>query len=187
MFLASYKKESTLNQRVKCVSLLAVAFAMTVLASPSAEAQANVSAGYQFGHVSADGFGENYPGGWYVDASAVVLPMVAVVGQVGGIYKSVDGVTAHAYDFLGGVRVLATAVPRVTPFAQVLVGGVNAGGGGSSSNAFSLELGGGLDFKAVPGIGLRIGVDYRRDFYSASDGGADNVVAVVLGVVFGGK
>jgi hypothetical protein len=177
------------NQRSQVRVLSAVALAITILASSSAYAQGStdVSAGYQFGHVSENGFGDNYPYGWYADVSHIVAPMFAVVGEVGGIYNSEDGITEHEYSYQGGVRVFSVATPTVHPFGQVLLGGVNAGGGGSSVNAFAFQFGAGVDIKTTAAVGLRVGVDYRRDFFSDTDGGGENVVRVVLGVVFGGK
>jgi len=163
------------------------AFALLLLAPSFARAQTSVSAGYQFAHVSANGSGESYPVGWYVDGSVGLLPMVALAGQLGGIYKSVNGVSLHADEFFGGVRLAATTLATVTPFVQALIGEVNAGASGSSSSAFSVQLGGGVDIKTVSIFRLRLGADYRRNFLSAAHGGTENVFAGMLGVVFGSR
>jgi hypothetical protein len=113
--------------------------------------------------------------------------MVALAGQLGGIYKSVNGVSLHADEFMGGVRVAATALATVTPFVQALIGEVNAGARGSSNGAFAVQMGGGVDIKAVSVFRLRLGADYRRSFFSAAHGGAENVFAGMLGVVLGSR
>ena len=169
------------------MALVPAALALTLLASASAWAQTNISAGYQFAHVSVNGSGEIYPAGWYVDGSVGVLPMMALALQIGGIYKSVNGVTLHADEFLGGARLAVKAVPAVTPFVQALIGEVSAGASGSSNSAFSIQLGGGVDIKSISIFRLRLGADYRRNFFSAAHGGADNVFAGMLGVVLGGR
>jgi hypothetical protein len=109
--------------------------------------------------------------------------MVALVGEGGGVYKSQNGVTAHEYTYLGGVRVFSAVSPMVTPFGQVLVGGATAGGSGSSVSAFSLQAGGGLNVKLADPIWARVAVDYRRDFFSDVNGGGQNGIRVALGVV----
>src|SRR5690349_5406229 len=71
---------------------LALAVA-TLIAAPAAaqEHKAELSAGYQYTHISADGGdGLNMPGGWYVDVAGAVKPMFQVVGEVSGAYKSED-------------------------------------------------------------------------------------------------
>jgi hypothetical protein len=167
---------------VPMVAILGVAF----VASP-AQAQTDVAAGYQYARLSQGGSAVNYPAGFFVDVSGVVRPMVALVGEVGGIYKSQDSVTAHEYTYQGGVRVFSAMNPMVTPFGQVLIGGTTAGasgGSGSSVNAFSVQAGGGADIKATDAVRVRVAVDYRRAFFSDTNGGGENDVRVALGLVF---
>ena len=175
-----------MNRLVKFAALASVALALTALVSSPAQAQtaADLSAGYEFAHFASGGNGITFPYGFYVDVSDTVRPMVAVVGEFGGVYKAENGVTVHQYTYQGGVRVLSTNNPMVTPFGELLVGGASEGGGGSTVNAFSLQLGGGVNVKAAERLWVRLGVDYRRVFFSAADGGGENDVRVALGVVF---
>jgi hypothetical protein len=157
------REEIDVKQLVKHVSLAAVAFAMTVLGSSSAQAQTTVvasspqaqtqmdlSAGYQFAHISpSDGSGLTFPYGWYVDFSDTIRPMLAIVGEVGGIYKSQDNVTFHEYTYQGGARLFSAVTPMVTPYGQFLIGGTTAHGSGTSVSAFSLQLGGGMNVKMM--------------------------------------
>jgi hypothetical protein len=164
-------------------------FALMLIAPSLAQAQTSVSAGYQFADVSAGGSRETYPVGWYVDGAVGLLPRIALAGQLGGIYKSVDGISLHADEFMGGVRVAAglPSLSAVTPFVQALVGEVSAGASGSSNSAFSVQLGGGLDIIGTSVFRFRVGADYRRSFFSAAHGGAENVFAGMLGVVIGSR
>jgi hypothetical protein len=101
-----------------------------------------------------------------VDVSGIVGPTWAVAGEFGGVYKSVEGVTVHEYNYQAGVRYFSRANPRWTPFGQALVGRTTAGGSGLDSvSAFSLQLGGGLNGSVTRSLWVRVGVDYRRVFF----------------------
>ena len=178
-------REGSDMKQLKHMILPGLAIAMALIGSTPAAAQnVDVSAGYQFARLSQGGSGETFPYGWYVDVAGTVRPMVALVGEVGGVYKSNSGVTAHEYSYQGGVRVFSTMNPMVTPFGQVLLGGSTAGVGGSSVNAFSVQPGGGVDIKVTTSVGVRIAADYRRVFFSDTNGGGENDVRVALGLVF---
>jgi hypothetical protein len=180
-------RQIDVKQFVKHVSMVATAFAMTVLASSSAQAQSkmDVSAGYQFANfMPSGGTGVNFPYGWYVDVSGTVHPMWALVGEATGVYKSQTGGTLNEYSYQGGVRFFSAVTPMLTPYGQVLIGGATAGGGGGSSvSAFSLQAGGGLNVKVADPVAVRVAVDYRRVFFSDVNGGGQNGVRVALGVV----
>jgi hypothetical protein len=118
-----------------------------VLASGTALAQdrPEFSAGWRLLHLSgsdAEGIsgtedeGVNLPKGWYVDVDVPITPRLSIVGDIGGNYKSESvsfteqGISftgtakVSAHTFLGGIRLRATDVPRVSPFAQLLFGAV---------------------------------------------------------------
>jgi hypothetical protein len=170
---------------VKFVSLSVTGLAMIVLAPSSAQGQSNVnvSAGYQVAYFSQSG-ADTKLYGWYVDVADTVHPMVAVVGEAGGVYSSLLAVSANQYSYEGGIRLFSTASPTVTPFGQVLVGGTTAGGGGSPVNAFSTQIGGGVNVTMIDGFALRFGVEYRRLFFSGGNGGGENQVRVLAGLAF---
>jgi opacity protein-like surface antigen len=177
---------------------LTVVLAITFFAGPAAAQtpKAEFSAGYQFTHVPD----LNFPAGWYVDIAGNVHPMLAVVFEAAGAYKSeseqvgnttVDA-TAKLHTFLGGVRIASRANPAVTPFVQVLAGAANASAGGSSTGGgptvnvsdsdtqFALQAGGGVNLNVSQRWGVRVGADWRRIF--VSDGG-ENEFRVVAGLV----
>jgi hypothetical protein len=65
-----------------------------------------------------------------------------------------------------------------------LAGGATASGGGFSASAFALQLGGGVDVPVMADkLAVRVGVDYRRDFFSDVNGGGENDVRIIAGVV----
>jgi hypothetical protein len=174
------------------VSTVAIAGAMTFAGASVARAQdpINLGVGYQFTHFSGDGFSDNAPAGFFVDVTGKLPNKSGMIawnwlGEVSGAYKSETGATFHNYTFGGGVRGSWDMNPQAMPFVQVEVGGVNQGGGGDSSNAFMVDLGGGVK---IPMMGKKFSivgkVDYVRAFFSDANGGGENIVRVGGGVVF---
>jgi len=173
--------------------------------------KAEVSGGYQLLSVNFDEFDETLGKGWYADVAGNLGSVFSVVFQVSGNYKTFEeaesfaGVTGtvtaslKVHEFMGGVRVSARKSRRVTPFAQLLVGGVNASAeaearvtlGGEtifqrseseSSTNFGMQVGGGATFWLGEKIGVRGAVDYVTVF--AEESGV-NAFRAAGGVVFG--
>ena len=190
-----------------CITMSSIAAPAFAQATPKVE----LSAGYQFLNFSVEGENESMPKGWYFDVAGNLSPMVGIVFQVGGNYKSFDesftigGITStvtadlKVHEFLGGVRLNAGSKAAVVPFGQVLVGGINGSvevtstttipGGApiafsdaDSGTNFGLEVGGGVNFSLSDAVGLRVGADYLRVF--EGDSGA-NLFRFTVGVVFG--
>jgi len=194
-----------------CLAVLSVAIPVSAQTSPRTE----ISGGYQFLTFSVDedeslsgvDNDESLPKGWYVDVAGNLNPMIGIVFQVGGNYKTfeesiaIGGGTFTAtadldvYQFLGGVRLSARDNPRLVPYGQLLVGGINGSIEVSTSSTipglpsfseedsttnFALEVGGGVNFGVAEKIGIRFGVDYIRVF--AEDAGS-NVFRFHAGVV----
>ena len=197
----------TLRVLVLCLTALALAIPARAQTTPKVE----LSGGYQFLNFSLNGENESMPVGWYFDVAGNLTPMIGVVFQVGGNYKSfeesvsVGGITATAtadlkvHEFLGGVRLNLRSNSAVVPFGQVLIGGLNGSAkvSGSttipgqppitfddedSSTNFGLQAGGGVNFGLTETIGLRAGADYLRVF--AEDEGA-NLFRFHVGIVIG--
>jgi hypothetical protein len=156
-----------------------------------------VSAGYNV--VRADG--DTNGRGWYADAGANLTRMVSIVGQATGNYKSITGIEGGSFDsnlhtFMGGIRLHARS-PMVTPFVHALFGAMRTAGSASvladvnltsllgdvnvsaSETHAAMQLGGGVNFMAVPNIGIRVGADYLRGLQK--DGG--NAFRFSTGVV----
>lgn len=194
-----------------CLAVLSVAIPVSAQTSPRTE----ISGGYQFLTFSVDedeslsgvDNDESLPKGWYVDVAGNLNPMFGIVFQVGGNYKTfeesiaIGGGTFTAtadldvYQFLGGVRLSVRDNPKLVPYGQLLVGGINGSIEVSTSSTipglpsfseedsttnFALEVGGGVNFGVAEKIGIRFGVDYIRVF--AEDAGS-NVFRFHTGVV----
>jgi hypothetical protein len=175
--------------RVLCSKIVPVCALVVGLAAPAmaqTSSKVDVSGGYNLLHMQD----ETIPGGWYADVAGNVAPMVGVVGQVSGNYKTVDGVKTKLHTFMAGVRVNGRT-SGVVPYAEALVGEAhatgNAGLGGAlsvsaSENDAAVQLGGGI--KAMPAgsrIGAQVGVDYVRLFGDADT----NALRFAAGVVVG--
>jgi len=190
-----------------CLATLCVAVPVSAQTAPKTE----VSAGYQFMNFYVDGENESMPKGWYFDVAGNLTPMLGIVFQVGGNYKTFDesvtigtfslnaSADVKVHEFLGGVRVNARSNSAVVPFGQVLVGGINGSVEVTATSTipgvpsfteedsgtnFVLELGGGVNFGLSDSVGLRVGADYLRMF--EEDAGA-NLFRFHVGIVFGGK
>ena len=141
-----------------------------------AQARGDVSAGYRF--LKSEGL--SYPAGWYVDATSHISSVIAIVGDVGGTYKS-DSLSfgtvsqtldARIHTFMGGVRVSAsTRDPDVIVFGKALFGAANLRTTTTSfgvtlsraSTEPALSLGGGVDVNDLP-IGVRVQMAWLRVF-----------------------
>jgi Outer membrane protein beta-barrel domain len=159
--------------------VLALGSAVMAVAAVPASAQTvskvELSGGYQFLNFSAEGESESMPAGWYFDVAGNLTPMLGIVFQVGGNYRSFDesvtvgGITATAtadlkvHEFLGGVRLNLRSDSAIVPYAQALVGAINGSVEVSATTTipgrppisfeeeasgtnFGLEVGGGVNF-----------------------------------------
>lgn len=197
---------------VRVLALCAAAMSAAIPALAQSAPKAEISAGYQFLSFTVDDESESMGKGWYFDVAGNLNPMLGIVFQVGGNYKSFDesvtigGITATAsadlkvHEFLGGVRLNARpADSTIVPFGQLLVGAINGSIDVTASTTipgappitfseedsgtnFGLELGGGVNFGLTDALGLRVGVDYLRVF--EEDAGA-NAFRFAVGVVLG--
>ena len=195
--------------------MLALGVAALCAATPAfaqSAPKAEISAGYQLLNFSIEDENESMPKGWYFDVTGNLNPLIAVVFQVGGNYKtfeesfSAGGATATSsvdlkvHEFLGGVRLNARTSTAVTPFVQVLAGGIQGSveatatatipgqppfsfSDSDSGTDFGLEIGGGVNFGLSDGVGLRVGADYLRIF-GEDDTGA-NAFRFTVGIVLG--
>ena len=155
-----------------------------------------------------DGESEAFPLGWYADVAVNLDDAFAIVGDVAGAYKSIDGtetalgvtVSSNAdikiHTFMGGLRYSSRRNPKIVPFAQVLFGvargsldleqSVTVAGRttslseSDSSNEFAFDIGGGVTLPATERIDVRVGASYLR--IGADDGG--NAFRVSVGVVY---
>jgi opacity protein-like surface antigen len=189
-----------------CLAALSVAVPASAQSVPKTE----ISAGYQFVTFSVDeDNNESMPKGWYFDVTGNLNPMIGVIFQVGGNYKTfeesvtIGGGTFTAaadlkvHEFLGGLRLNARDNPKLVPYGQILAGAINGSievsttttipgiptfSEEDSQTHFALVFGGGVNFGVSDNTGIRFGVDYLRIF--EEDAGS-NVFRFQVGVVFG--
>jgi len=84
-----------------------------------------------------------------------------LASDFGGHQKSEAGVTFNTYICLGGPRFSYRKCSRVTPFAQVLVGGARGSLAGSGSGkGFAYSAGGGVHCGLTQHLALRPQLDY---------------------------
>jgi opacity protein-like surface antigen len=145
--------------------------------------KAEVFGGYQYFHASSgvsgvDGINLN---GWNIAGTAFFHHYLGVTADFSGAYATptVTGfaVSTHIYTYMFGPELRAANKSRIVPFAHVLFGGAhisassNLGGGitaSGSNSGFAWAAGGGLDYKALPHIALRVG---QFDFLQTHIGG----------------
>ena len=197
----------TLRVLACCLAAMAIAVPASAQTVPKVE----LSGGYQFINFSVNGANEALPVGWYFDVAGNLTPMLAVVFQVGGNYKTFDesatiaGITATAsadlkvHEFLGGVRLNLRSNKAVVPFGQVLVGAFNGSVKVSASATIpgqapitfdeeasgtdvGIQAGGGVNFGLTDTVGLRAGADYLN-VYVEGDGA--HLFRFHIGVVIG--
>jgi len=136
-----------------------------------------------------------------------VFPMVSLVADFGGYHWSgsgdISGSDATAVSYMFGPK-LSTHVGPVEPFVQTLFGGTHVSGsffcsdccdttrvhreggtceeGSGSDNAFSMTVGGGVDWNVTPHIGVRLiqAEYYMTRFFSETQ----NNLRISAGVTF---
>jgi opacity protein-like surface antigen len=138
------------------------------------EAPVELSGGYQLISLEPgqDQNTQTLRTGWYIDLAGNLTRVFAIVGQVGGNYRSRDlfgnELRFSMHEFMGGIRASSRANTMVVPFAQALVGPVRANlsllGEGVSVTKFALQFGGGVNWRLTQRIGIRVGADYLRIF-----------------------
>jgi hypothetical protein len=188
------------SRHVRGFVALIVVLGLFVPPASAQEAPVELSGGYQLISLEPGHDTQTLRTGWYVDVAGNLTRVFAIVGQVGGNYRSRDvlgnEVRFTVHEFMGGVRARSTAHSRLVPFAQALAGPVRARlsvqGQAVSVTKFALQFGGGINGRLTPRIGIRVGADYLRIFneqegrdigdLSGGDRG-DHAVRFVAGIV----
>lgn len=148
--------------------LMVVGFATPVAAQDTPKAE--ISGGYNWfaAKAASDEEWEKFPKGWYFDVAGNVTPMVSIVGQVTGNYKTFEEVDGDfdlsVHTFMFGVR--AGSAGRVRGFGQALVGAARLKGSqgsfSESQNNLAFQVGAGVTAMGSGNVGFRAGVDYLR-------------------------
>lgn len=166
--------------------VLLLLFAFFVLSSfASAQVpKGNVFFGYSYGNADLNNNDRSNLNGWIGSLEGKVFPFVGIVTELNGLYGSNNfpsstqtfHVNAHEYNFLFGPR-LSVPIGRARPFVHALFGAghvsVSTTGYSASDTSFATALGGGLDFKLIPGLAWRFQGDFlqTRFFGKTQDNG----------------
>jgi opacity protein-like surface antigen len=172
--------------KVACVGIAVILFAG--LASAQAPTSGNIFFGYSFENTSSTALNDlnlSRPNlqGWEASLEGKVLPWVGIVADFGGHYGSQSfvettpgptnvTVTGHELEVLFGPRV-SIPVGRFTPFGEVMAGIAHINTGGtlvsSSNTSLGTAVGGGLDYRIVRPIAVRLEGDYiTTRFFSST-------------------
>jgi peptidoglycan-associated lipoprotein len=193
----------TLN---RTFALLLLAAAFTVMVSQGALAQSGpgIDVGLDYNYVRSNApaggcgcFTLNGGGGWVSFNFGRSLGVVGEIASQTASNISSTGADLTLTSFLAGPRYTWGHIHRLSPFAQVLLGGAHAGGSlapgnsglAGSANAFAMTAGGGLDIGLTRHIAVRA---FEADYYlTRFDNGVNdhqNNLRIAAGVVirFGG-
>jgi hypothetical protein len=120
--------------------------------------------------------------GWQASINGNVSSKFALVGDFGGQYKSITGVSVSNYQYLFGPRITLRQ-EKVTPFVHALVGANRTSALGLSSTNLGLGIGGGLDLNVSDRLALRVP---QFDWTPVRAAGTwnNNIIRVGFGLVF---
>src|SRR5262245_17461310 len=178
----------------KLLVLGCVFLACSLVANAQDYPKAEVFGGYSYLHSSVLGNGINFNGG----SGSVAFnphPNFGLVADVGAYHNTSSfGVDTTSVSFLFGPKFAYRGKERVTPYAQVLFGGVHdsssLGTVSASDTAFAFAIGGGVDAKVSPHVAIRVAqIDYLLTKFRDFDNDRQNNVRISAGIVFrwGGK
>jgi hypothetical protein len=127
----------------------------------------------------------NFPLGWSVSVARNVANSVGIVADMGGNYRTVNGVDLKIHALLGGVRYTVRG-ERLTPYIEALAGAArldaSAAGVTASGTDFAVQGGIGFGVRVAQNVWLRAGGDFRNIF---SEGQSVQEFRAFTGVSFG--
>lgn len=164
-------------------NLLILVVVILVAASPAcAQApKAEFFAGYEYLHLNPLGRGCH---GFGANLAYNLNDWAGAVGDF-GVCKETglpSGISAHDVNYLFGPRISYRNYGKLTPFAQVLLGGQHIGSNVGDDNSFAMTLGGGLDYKHNDRFSIRlIQAEY---LYTHFGGQGQNNARIEVGLVY---
>lgn len=161
----------------------ALVFALLPLASRAQEIpKAEVYVGYDYLRVNAVGTSFNFNGGSGQFAYNATN-WLGLVGDLGGYYTS-NGFTGGVITYMFGPRLNLRGHGKVTPFAQVLLGGARSIDN-SPLNAFAMTVGGGVDINISQHFSIRpVQAEYLLTKFTDGANNRQNNFRYSAGVVF---
>lgn len=167
----------------------------------------NVFVGYSLNHADVGWGTKGNINGWEISAEGKVAPFTTMVADLGATYGTLQIPTSQLFGGTGntpadsrvvtymfGPRV-SFPIGRIRPFAHVLVGGAHlhqntaqyAAAYSYGETALADAFGGGVDYRVLPHIGVRVQADDLQtrfhNNYPTKAGTRDNL-RVSAGVVF---
>ena len=189
-------------RKLTCLSVLFLSFVYA--ASAQIPTSGNVFFGYSFENASSTAFSSNLnfvtrPNlqGWDASLEGKIFPHLGIVTDLSGHYGSqsfmiatpVGGgpgtlqVTGHEFNVLFGPRI-SIPVGKFTPFGEAMVGvghmTTGGSGGGPSDYAFATALGGGIDYRLIRLVAVRLEGDYITNRFF---GATQNNIRISTGIV----
>lgn len=168
-------------KKLACIALLVIAapFAARAQETPAAD----VSVGYSYLRIGgSNGTNQNGVSG---SVAYNANNWVGIVGDIGFYYSSPQRVGLTTVTYMFGPRFSYRTDSRVTPFAQVLLGGshmsASLGGLSATSNPFAYSFGGGVDLGLSDNLSFRPQVDYVG---LRSNGSTSNCARISAAIVF---
>lgn len=151
----------------------------------------NVFFGYSYGSADFSSNGRTNLNGWNGSLEGKVLPWVGFVADFSGLYGSqnISAIPTFNADTRMNTVVLgprvSVAVGKFTPFAEALFGASHvhesATGLSESDTSFATALGGGIDYRLIHGIGLRVQGDMLQTrFFSSTQNNFRLSTGIVL-------
>ena len=168
----------------KIAGILFGIFMVAGMAQAQIPTGGNIFIGYSFSRSEAGPGAGNIVNlnGWEGSLEGKFLPWIGVVADFGATYGSNNLFPAitcpiagcgpqnndvKRYTVLFGPRV-SVPIGKFTPFAQALFGAGHASQSGSTDTSFATAIGGGLDYRLIHGLALRLqGDDVHTQFFGA--------------------
>lgn len=197
----------TIARLVQVTAVAAVSFVFSGTAAAQVPTSGNVFFGYSyysmdvssFNQPGTNGWGRQNTNGWEASLEGKVIPFLGFVADFDSHYGSQNlpvacpageppcllvPVSANITErnVLFGPRVSFSA-GKFRPFAEALFGAahMNVGGGFGSDTSFATGVGGGLDYKIIKPVALRLQGDYVQ---TRLFGATQNNIRISTGIVF---
>ncbi len=183
---------------LKAVWVVILLFLCAGFANAQVPASGNIFFGYSFENASSTALDDltrpNFHG-WDGSLEGKLAPFIGLVTDISGHYGTQTftvatpgggavnaSVTGHQYEVLFGPRV-SVPVGKITPFGEFFVGvaHISSNGFSPTNTSWATALGGGIDYRLVRLVAVRVEGDYvRTNFFSTSQ----NDIRISTGIVF---
>ena len=192
-------RESMFMRKLACLGI--ISFFFTCAASAQIPTSGNVFFGYSFENSSSTAFNSNLgrPNlqGWDASLEGKIFPHFGIVTDLSGHYGSQSftefpplgggsvtvQVTGHELEAIFGPRI-SIPVGKFTPFGEAMVGvghiTTGGSGGGPSDTSFATALGGGIDYRLIRMVAVRLEGDYMTTRFF---GATQNNIRISTGIV----